>query len=265
MLECTAIHYAVGSATIVRDVSLTVNEGEMVALCGPNGAGKTTLLTIASGERQPTTGTVRLRKTPLSQWTPQDLAKTRAKLSQESSLTFAFRVREVVEMGRFPHDTRTANDGIVQDCMDRMGIAALADRLYTTLSGGEKQRVHMARVLAQLTDPAPKPKLLLLDEPTAALDLHHQEVVLAMAHGLCREQGYGVLVVLHDLNLASAWADRVVLLKDGCVHAEGSPDAVLSEAVLQRVYGVDVLVLAHPTTGRPIVTIDRPAGRGIRE
>ena len=265
MLECTAIHYAVGAANIVRDVSLTVNAGEMVALCGPNGAGKTTLLTIASGEQQPTTGTVRLRSTLLSDWAPQDLAKTRAKLSQESSLTFAFRVREVVEMGRFPHDTRATNDGIVRDCMGRVGIADLADRLYTTLSGGEKQRVHMARVLAQLTDTKPEPKLLLLDEPTSALDLHHQEVALSMAHGLCREQGYGVLVVLHDLNLASAWADRVVLLKDGSVHAEGPPDAVLNETVLQRVYGVDVLVLEHPTTGRPIVTIDRQGGSGATE
>ena len=265
MLECTAIHYAVGATTIVRDVSLTVNAGEMVALCGPNGAGKTTLLTIASGERQPTTGSVMLRNTPLSKWASQDLAKARAKLSQESSLTFAFRVREVVEMGRFPHDSRVTNERVVQECMERVGIEDLADRLYTTLSGGEKQRVHMARVLAQLTEDEPAPKLLLLDEPTSALDLHHQEVALSVAHGLCREQNYGVLVVLHDLNLASAWADRVVLLKDGCVHAEGPPDAVLSEAVLQRVYGVDVLVLEHPTTGRPIVTIDRPGGSSITE
>ena len=259
MLNCKAIHYAVGAKTILTDVSMSVQAGETVALCGPNGAGKSTLLRIASGEMAPSHGHVTLLDTPLSQWKPSDLAQARAKLSQESHLTFAFRVREVVEMGRFPHEAATSHDDIVDACMSMVGVRDLADRDYTTLSGGEKQRVHMARVLAQLTDTSDQPKLLLLDEPTSALDLHHQEVVLALAHQLCRDRGYGVLVVLHDLNLAAAWADRVVLLREGGVHEQGPPDQVLNESVLRSVYGVDALVIPHPISGRPIITIDRRA------
>ncbi len=257
MLDCEHIHYAVGSKSILNDVSLAVSAGEVVALCGPNGAGKSTLLRVASGEIQPNQGTVGLFERALPEWKPRALAQARAKLSQESHLTFSFRVREVVEMGRFPHETVSVDDDIIDDCMKQVGICDLENRDYTTLSGGEKQRVHMARVLAQLTDQHSKPKLLLLDEPTSALDLHHQEVALSLAHRLCRERSYGVLVVLHDLNLAAAWADRVVLLKDGVVQKEGSPDRVLTEAVLHSVYGVDVVIVPHPTTGRPIITSGR--------
>ena len=194
---------------------------------------------------------------PLSDWTPRNLAKVRAKLSQESHLSFSFRVREVVEMGRFPHDSAASSDDIVDACMERVGIRELACRDYTTLSGGEKQRVHMARVLAQLSSGTSDSKLLLLDEPTSALDLHHQELALAMAHDLCGEHNYGVLVVLHDLNLAAAWADRLILLRDGKIYNEGTPESVLTEPILRAVYAVDAIVLPHPSTGRPVVTIDR--------
>ena len=166
-------------------------------------------------------------------------------------------VQEVVEMGRFPHDTDASNHEIVIECMQKVGIVDLADRDYTTLSGGEKQRVHMARVLAQLSDKKMNSKLLLLDEPTSALDLHHQEVALSLAHHVSRERDFGVLVVLHDLNLAAAWADRVVLLREGTIHEQGTPDVVLTEEVLRAVYDVNAIVLPHPVSGRPIVTIDR--------
>ncbi len=257
MLDCAHIHHSVGQKAILNDVSLGVEVGEMVALCGPNGAGKSTLLRIASGEVRANRGSVKLFGAPLNEWRPRALAQVRAKLSQESYLTFSFSVREVVEMGRFPHETDSANDEIVDECMRTVGIFDLAERDYTTLSGGEKQRVHLARVLAQLTDKEGKPKMLLLDEPTSALDLHHQEVALSLANDLCRERGFGVLVVLHDLNLAAAWSDRVVLLKEGSIHEQGSPEMVLTQTVLRDVYGVEAIVLKHPVSGRPIVTIDR--------
>ena len=141
--------------------------------------------------------------------------------------------------------------------MERVDISDLADRYYTSLSGGEKQRVHLARVLAQLTSESKRPKLLLLDEPTSALDLLHQEVALQIAHSLCHEQQFGVIVVLHDLNLAASWADRIVLMKDGQIHHSGTPSDVLTQPILREIYDLDVLVLEHPKTGRPIITTDR--------
>ena len=257
MLSVQNIDYVVGSAEILKNVSIEAEVGELLALCGPNGAGKSTLLRIISGEIQPNAGSVAVMDRSINDWNPKDLARTRAKLSQESSLTFSFRVWEVVEMGRFPYEEGKSNSGIVEASMERVGITDFADRYYTSLSGGEKQRVHLARVLAQLTASDEKSKLLLLDEPTSALDLLHQEVALELVHALCREQQFSVVVVLHDLNLASAWTDRVILLKDGAVSHAGAPADVFTQEVLQDVYGVNALVLKHPVTDRPIITIDR--------
>jgi iron complex transport system ATP-binding protein len=257
VLEARNIDYRIGSTTILNEASITVEPGEIVALCGPNGAGKSTLLKVLSHELKPSAGRVLLHDRELAEWDPEDLARSRAKLSQGSHLTFSFRVREVVEMGRFPHDTPQEDREIVEACMDRVGVLDMAERIYTSLSGGEKQRVHLARILAQLHSSNGEPKLLLLDEPTSALDLLHQEIALKLAHRLSREQHFGVIVVLHDLNLAAAWADRILMMKVGRIQYEGSPEEVLTEAHLRAIYGIDVLVLNHPNTGRPIITIDR--------
>ena len=259
MLRAEGLGLDIGSKTLVTDVSLAIQPGEMVALCGPNGAGKSTLLRLLSGEQEPTRGEVHFRDRRLAEWTPIQLARCRAKLSQESQLTFGFRVWDVVEMGRFPHDSPGRDAEIIERCMRTVGIDNLQDRFYTSLSGGEKQRVHLARVLAQLDTLDSGARLLFLDEPTSALDLLHQEVALKQAHTLCRAEGVGVVVVLHDLNLAAAWADRILLMKDGRIRHRGAPAEVLSTAVLRDVYAIDVLVLQHPQTGRPVVTIDRSA------
>ena len=221
MLSAVNIGFSIGSKVLLDDVSLEVAAGEMVALCGPNGAGKSTLLKVISGELSAGQGKVSLLSRELGSWDSSELARARAKLSQETQLTFAFRVREVVEMGRFPHDNPSNNEAVVQRCMERVGIADLSERYYTSLSGGEKQRVHLARVMAQLHGEDTEPRLLLLDEPTSALDLLHQEVALKLAHTLCKEQGFAVLVVLHDLNLAAAWSDRIVLMKEAKLRFEG--------------------------------------------
>ena len=257
MLNAQNITVSIGEKDLVKDVTFQVASGELVALCGPNGAGKSTLLRVLSGESPPTSGTVLFKDVALEQWAPSELSKSRAKLSQESQLTFAFLVREVVEMGRLPYDTPKENERIVQQSMDKVGITHLSHRGYTSLSGGEKQRVHLARILAQLQDGTSDSKLLLLDEPTSALDLMHQEVALEIAYALAKEQGYGVVVVLHDLNLAAAWADRIVLLKEARRCYSGAPIDVLTPEIVREIYGVQVFVLSHPTTGRPILTINR--------
>ena len=257
MLRIEDISVKIQSKAILTDVSFDVSQGEVVALCGPNGAGKSTLLRVLSGELKQTKGSVVFQETPIDRWKPIELAKMRAKLSQESLLTFAFLAREVVEMGRFPYNDSSNSDKIVHSCMQQVGIEHLAERQYTSLSGGEKQRVHLARVLAQLYSEQGETKLMLLDEPTSALDVLHQEVVLEIAYKLARKNNYIVLVVLHDLNLAAAWADRMILLKDGKYCYDGAPDEVLTPEIIKEVYGIQSLVLSHPKTGRPIITVDR--------
>ncbi len=257
MLQVKNISFQVNQKKILQDITMSVREGEIVALCGPNGAGKSTLLRIISGEITPTTGRVDINEREIKDWQPIKLAQCRAKLSQESHLSFAFLAKEVVEMGRFPYPDTKENISIVDKCMKLVDIVHLAERQYTSLSGGEKQRVHLARVLAQLERQDDMPKLMLLDEPTSALDVLHQEVVLKISHTLARERKYGVLVVLHDLNIASAWADRIILLQEGQYKYNGIPQDILTSPILEEVYDIRCLILQHPKTGRPIITIDR--------
>jgi iron complex transport system ATP-binding protein len=257
MLHVENVSIRIHKKDILKEISIELKEGEVVALCGPNGAGKSTLLRAISGEIIPTEGRVFIKEKDIKEWQPLHLAQQRAKLSQESHLSFAFLAKEVVEMGRFPYPETKENDSIVDDSMRLVGIEHLSKRQYTSLSGGEKQRVHLARVLAQLHSDLETSKLMLLDEPTSALDVLHQEVVLEIAHQLAKEKNYVVLVVLHDLNLAAAWADRIVLLKDGLYKYDGAPKEILTPDILQEIYEIQCLVLEHPKTGRPIITIDR--------
>lgn len=257
MLQVKHVSFQVHKKKILQDITMSVAQGEVVALCGPNGAGKSTLLRVISGEITSATGFIYINEKDIKDWSPVKLAQYRAKLSQESHLSFAFLAKEVVEMGRFPYQNTKENVSIVDKCMKLVDIVHLENRQYTSLSGGEKQRVHLARVLAQLESGNETPKLMLLDEPTSALDVLHQEVVLEIAHKLARERNYGVLVVLHDLNLASAWADRIILLQEGQYKYNGTPQDVLTPSILEEIYGIQCLVLQHPKTGRPIITIDR--------
>lgn len=230
-----------GAVEILDDVSLRVAPGEVLALLGPNGAGKSTLLKLFAGEDVPSAGEVRLNGRRLHEWSAAELARRRAVLPQESPLSFPFRVRDVVLLGRMPFlDGReTAADHERSDeALRRAGVAHLSDRIYTQLSGGERQRVHLARVLAQLDENREgQARYLLLDEPTASLDLLHQHEVLGTVRALARE-GVGVLVVLHDLNLAARYADRLALLKQGRLQALGPPDEILNPANIHEVFGI---------------------------
>lgn len=238
--------------------SLQVLPGKVMAVTGPNGAGKTTALRVLSGELLPATGQVVMNDIPLGDWSARTRALTRAVLPQSSSLGFSFRVDDVVLMGRAPHNGNAGEDRVVVDhAMQLADIAHLAGRSYTDLSGGEQQRVHLARVLAQLWSPdASDAKYLLLDEPTSALDLAHQHQTLSIVRSFARQNNVGVLVILHDLNLASLYADRLVMLKQGRVFAVGKPDEVLDAATVEAAFDCPVTIIEHPDKpGCPMVVV----------
>ena len=229
---------------VLTDITLDAVPGEVLALVGPNGAGKSTLLSVLSGERHPDAGSITLDDRPLASYSPLELARRRSVLTQENTLSFPFRVREVLEMGRSPW-ARTPqladDDRALARAAERADVGGLLHRRFTELSGGERARVSLARVLAQDT------AIVLLDEPTAALDLRHQEDVLRVARELAAD-GRAVVVVLHDLSLAGAVADRVGLLAAGRLVALGPPAKVLTASGLSKVYGVKVEVFERDGT-----------------
>ncbi|AUA14260.1 heme ABC transporter ATP-binding protein [Streptomyces sp. SID8382] len=247
--QAEGLEVRLAGRTVLAEAELTVRAGEVLALVGPNGAGKSTLLAALAADLPAESGTVRLGGRPVAAWTPGELALRRAVLPQTATLSFPFTVEEVVRMGRAPWAGTPAEDedeAAVAAAMERTEVAEFAARPFSALSGGERARVALARVLAQRT------ALLLLDEPTAALDLRHQELVLRV----CRERaaaGDAVVVVLHDLSLAAAYADRAALLHGGRIAAEGAPSEVFDAAPLSRVYRQPVEVIRHPRTGEPIV------------
>jgi iron complex transport system ATP-binding protein len=224
---------------VLRSVDLTLARGDLVALVGTNGSGKTTLLRLLTGVLRPDAGVVRFGGRPLANWRRLDLARRVAVLPQQLDLPVGFRVAELVGMGRAPHARRLfasteADDRAVARALADAGALDLADRFAEELSGGERQRLLVAMALAQ------EPDLLLLDEPTLHLDLAHQVALLAAIRRLRDQRGLTVLAVLHDLNLAAAFAPRVAVLDEGRVVADGPPAEVLTPDLVRRVFGVAV-------------------------
>lgn len=250
MLITQALTVRIGAKTLLDGVSLTLNPGEVLAVVGPNGAGKSTLLRALSGELMPFAGQVLMNGRPLAAWLPRQAARMRGVLPQSSALAFRFPVLDVVSMGRGPYrktHTQAQNRAIAEQALALTDTAGLAARIYTTLSGGERQRVQLARVLAQIWEPqGPLHRYLLLDEPTSALDLAHQHAVLAIARHFADSQAAGVLAILHDLNLAALYADRIAVLRRGQLIETGPPGQVLNSDMVQRVFGYPVSVGRHP-------------------
>lgn len=248
-VAATHASYGYGSRAILSDVSLDVRPGEVLALVGPNGAGKSTLLSLLAGDADPHEGAVVLWGRPYPEWPAKERARRRAVLLQANHMVFPFTSRQVIEMGRAPWigtPEAAGDDGAIARAIEATDAGHLLERAFPTLSGGEKARVSLARVIAQ------EAPVVLLDEPTAALDLRHQEDVLRLARDLAG-QGTAVVVVLHDLSLAGAYADVVVVLDNGRIVATGTPSEVLTPALIGAVYGLDVRVIADHDTGRPIV------------
>lgn len=251
VIETRDVGVRAGRAILLDGVSMAVAAGETVAIVGPNGAGKSTLLRVLSGDAKPACGRVLLKGHDVAHYSPRKLAGHRAVLSQSVGVAFPFTVEEVVRMGA--GDDRRAADPLVDAALAAVDLESFRHRIVTTLSGGEQHRAHFARVLVQLFrgERDNGPGLLLLDEPTAALDLRHQIDFVAATRARA-DAGTAVVAVLHDLNLAAAFADRVIVLHRGRIAAEGPPRSVVTPDMLARVFEVDVAGCAVPA-GLPCV------------
>ena len=275
MLQAHGIAVQRGERQILSDIDLSLPAGQVIGVLGANGAGKSTLLAALAGELSPSAGRITLNGRPLSAWPAAELASCRAVLPQSPSLQFDLPVATVIGMGAYPHarhtrtgaprtDSRdTAQAAMAEDQRILQRVLALADvqdlyeRRYRRLSGGEQQRVHLARVLYQLLlarQGHDEYRVLMLDEPTASLDPRHQLHLLSAVHTLAHEENVAALVIVHDLNLAAGCCDQLLLLGQGRVAACGMPAQVLTPDTLRQVYGVEATVLLHPNQpGRPLV------------
>lgn len=260
-IDVDDVSVALGGVTVLDSVSTAIDEGQLVGLVGPNGAGKTTLLRTINGALTPDRGTVRVAGRTVADLGSRATSRLVATVPQSTAVSFDFPVRHLVAMGRTPHvgriGTRTEADReAVDGAMERADVTALAERSVTEVSGGERQRVFLARALAQDTP------VLLLDEPTSDLDVNHQVRTLDLVAGLV-EEGRTVVAAIHDLDLAARYCDELRLLYDGRVQAAGPPEAVLTDATVEAAFGAQATVTEHPVTGSMSVTAfgdDRPAG-----
>lgn len=247
--------YSLAGRAVLNDVSLSLSQGELVALIGPNGAGKSTLLRLLTGYLKPESGRCLLAGKALDSWSTQRLSRLRAVMRQQTQLGFDWPVEAVIGMGRSPW-TQQPEPQIVSEVMQLTGCQTLAGRRYAALSGGEQQRVQLARALAQLWCEGAPRGWLFLDEPTSALDLYHQQHLLRLLKVLVQGGKLHVCVVLHDLNLAALWADRLVLLHEGRIVSQGTPKKVLHADNLSRWYRAEVHVGQHPLNTSPQVFLN---------
>jgi iron complex transport system ATP-binding protein len=257
-LRVDRVRFARGRRLIIDDIDCTVPVGRVGALLGPNGAGKSTLLHLIAGVERADAGTARFGDRDLAEMRRRDRARVIALAEQDVQDAPGLRVAEVVALGRTPYLGAFAGPGeldraVVLRCIEDAGLVELADREYASLSGGERQRVNIARALAQ------EPELLLLDEPTNHLDVRAQLVMLRLLRELAHG-GLTVLAALHDLSLASGYADHVIVLANGRVVAAGEPRAVLTPELIRVVWGVEAVVLEHPVSGTPLIAFSDVAG-----
>lgn len=253
------IEFRYPSRRVLDGVAFEVEKGQLATILGPNGSGKTTLLRSISGFLKPQSGCVYLEGTDLADLSAPEIARRLAVVTQSPPFDFPFTVFEYVMMGRSPHIRRfqreTRDDHkSVEDALEMTGLSSLEGRPVTELSGGEQRRVAIARALAQ------EPLALLLDEPTAGLDINYQVSVMALLRTLARQRSMTILAVLHDINLASSYCDQVILMSQGTVHAAGLPKDVITPECIAQVYGSQVTVMVNPETRRPFVL---PARRAV--
>lgn len=253
-LTLDQVSFSYGDTQVLHHIDLEVKQGEMVALLGPNGSGKTTLIKLASGVLHPQAGEIYLDGSNLRRLKRRQIAQRVAVVPQQFHMPFAFTLREVVLLGRTPFLKAFSDEGArdrqaVDSAMELIGIEKLRGRFFNELSGGERQKAILAMALVQ------EPRLLLLDEPTAHLDINHQTELLELVKRLNQEQGITVLGAMHDLNLAALYFQRLVLLKEGRIFADGPPNNVLTEETIKEVFSASVQVMKHPSIEAPHVVI----------
>ena len=253
VLELSHVEASPWGEFLLGQIDLELDAGRVVGVIGPNGAGKSTLLKLIAGDITPTAGRLALLGTEISAWKPLPLARILAVLPQLSLLNFPYTVEEVILLGRIPHRSGYREDRLIlREVMRATDTESLQNRIYTQLSGGEKQRVQLARVFAQVWRDQGNPRLLLLDEPTAALDLAHQQLIVDSIRDLAAT-GCAVIMVAHDFNLVAALADQIVAIAGGRLVSRGTPGAVLTEELFARTFGVRVTIATHPDSGHPLV------------
>lgn len=253
-LEIENLSLGYGHTKVVSDITFKVNPKEMVGLIGPNGSGKSTIIKAVSNVIRPFSGRVRLDGRNVRDIPRVELARLVGVVPQIPLLPSVFTAFDIVLMGRNPHlglfqYEKGEDMAIAWQAMEKTATQSLARRLVNELSGGEIQRLVVARVLAQ------QPKSILLDEPTANLDINHQVEILNLIKGLCHEEQLTVVITLHDLNLASQYCDRLVLINEGRIHAQGTPGEVITDENIKAVYGAEGCVYTHPVNGLPIVLV----------
>ncbi len=253
-LQVRQVSFSYLDGLVLHNINLSIKAGEMVGLLGPNGSGKTTLIKLASGVLKPGQGEIKLDGSNFSQLSRKSIARSVAVVPQQFNIPFAFTTTEVVMLGRTPFFRAFAEESevdkqFVSNALALVSISDLKERRFDELSGGERQKVILAMALAQ------QPKLLLLDEPTVHLDITHQVEILELVRRLNVERGLTVIAAMHDLNLASLYFDRLILLKEGRVSADGTPAQVLTEHRIKEVFSASVKVEPHPVTGVPHIVI----------
>ncbi len=254
MIGVKGLCFGYTDALVLKDVSFEVLPGEFLSIIGPNGSGKTTLLRLLYGHLPPLKGAIYLSGTPMEETTRKDRAKRIAVVSQMPRFHFELTALELVLMGRSPHLGLLAFEGkedlrVACEAMALTDVTAFKERNIFSLSGGELQRVLIARALAQ------EPQVLLLDEPTSYLDIKHQIHICQLLKRMNRDKGITIVSVFHDINLASRFSDRVMVMREGRIHGIGTPEEVITKEILDSVYGCRVFVDDNPLTGRPRVTL----------
>ncbi|WP_090736174.1 ABC transporter ATP-binding protein [Paenibacillus sp. Mc5Re-14] len=258
-LEVAGLTRAYGEFHVLKNISWNVDEGAWWGIIGPNGSGKSTLLHLLSGVDQPTSGSVHIYGKKVGSYSRKELSQLVAVLQQEGIPPVGYTVREVIEMGRFPHQDWLGREkgvdveAITNRVLARLSLTSLADRTLDRLSGGQRQRVALAKVMVQ------EPQVLLLDEPTTYLDLRYQLEFMELLAEWRQETGVTIIAVLHDLNLAAQFCDNLLVLKDGMVEGLGTSSDLLTEDRIRRVYGVEPVMLPHPDSGVPQLLLRRSA------
>ncbi|HEY0121134.1 MAG TPA: ATP-binding cassette domain-containing protein [Rhizobium sp.] len=251
LFELEGVSFSVPGRTLLAPLTLTLPHRQMVGLIGHNGSGKSTLIKLLARQQPAGTGAIRFEGKALTEWGDRPFARQVAYLPQQTPAASGMLVKELVALGRYPwHGAlgrfRKVDLEKVDEAMALTDVTGMADRLVDTLSGGERQRVWLAMLVAQDT------QCLLLDEPISALDVAHQVEVLSLVHRLSNEKGLGVVLVLHDINMAARFCDEIVALHSGRMIARGSPASMMAPEALKQIYGIDMAIMTHPVTGHPV-------------